>query len=452
MQLEPTLLAAIDRRLWKDLGFREPEPCVLPFLPMLCVAWSDGKLGPQEAERIRAHMGDLDDGPRAWLESRLSQPPGPYFRYQVAHLIAFLRSVWPQSGEGPDCWTDEARDWAEEIIEERGWFRRILGGLRAEDRTRKELLGLIDQGGILPTERIWALTRGIRADGEPQRVVAVVEEGEEFTQVMGISLVAPESGESLAVAAVVRIVRDEDLAEADVARVLARSRHLPEAERWIGLAELIFARGRPLTERQRAEILARAADQGPRLVEIPFAELAYLEDHLARDARWTSWVPGSLDELHVDREGVRRDEAPGTFAASRAEVQVMLRPTPVPGPAGLAFAVLAIEATGRSLHLATPMLTQEPATAEAIAWIARFLPATIDPFTQLVLDEVSGEWVAEVHSHAPSRSSRIAEPLPEGRALVVPPWIWYRACWSLGLRPDLGRRREKSRETNGTHA
>jgi hypothetical protein len=169
--------------------------------------------------------------------------------------------------------------------------------------------------------------------------------------------------------------------------------------------------------------------------------MAYLEDALAVDARWMSWLPGCVEELHIDRSDVLREQAPGTFESVRSRVHAAVDQQLVPGPEGLGFRVLAIQGENGALRLASPALTREPATSAAITWIARFLPDMCDPHRQLVLDEASHRWVAEVHSHIPVRFSGVSEPLPAGRALLVPPWVWFRAAGALGVRFFSGRRK-----------
>jgi hypothetical protein len=113
----------------------------------------------------------------------------------------------------------------------------------------------------------------------------------------------------------------------------------------------------------------------------------------------------------------------------------------VAGPPGLGFRILRIEAEGQSLRLASPVILHEPATRETIAWIARFLPSMCDPCNQLVLDEDGPRWVAEVHTQIPDRPASAPEPLLPGRALLVPPWVWFRAAGALGVRFFSGKRR-----------
>lgn len=437
-QRRTDIIAALDRRLWRDLGFADPEPKIIPFLPSLVVAWSDGKLGDAEGESVRERAEDLSPELKGWVEERLRHPPGPYFRCQVSHLLAFLRTVWPP--EEKDDWREEAQEWASELIQEAGWLRRLFGGLTAELRDLGELKRAMDQGGIVASERIWALARGAHAEGEPRRVSALLEDHDQAFHASGIVLEG--ESERIAVGSIHSIVRDDDLSTDLVAQKLRTSGHLHEPERWIVLAELVEARGRPISERQRTELKAKmvAASGGP-FEECGLAEMSYLEDALAVDARWMSWMPGRVEELRVDRSEICRPQAPGTFHAPRSKVHAAVDQQLVPGPDGLGFRVLSIQAEGASLRLASPALVREPATPEAIAWIARFLPDMCDPHCQLVLDESTRRWVAEVHSHIPTRCSAVAEPLPPGRALLVPPWVWFRAAGALGVRFFSGRRK-----------
>lgn len=441
-QRRSDLLAAIDRRLWRDLGFADPEPAVLPFLPMLVVAWADNALGTSEGEAIRDRARQLPPHLQDWINDRLAWPPGPYFRYQVAHLLTFMLCVWQgQSGEDHRKWAKDAQDWADDLIQEAGWLRRLFGGVNAERRDLEALKRCMEEGEILATDRIWALARGAHAEGLPRRAVTVRPDQDQAGQAVGIVLEG-DGGERVAVGTYLVIVRDDDIDVARVEALLARSRHLRENERWILLAEEVNARGRPLSRRQADELRAGLEGElGGDFAEIGFSELAYLEDALAVDARWCSWVPGMVEALHIDRDTVERTQAPGTFRADRADVVASVVQQPVPGPPGLGFRVLTIESHGQTLRLASPVILQEPATREATAWIARFLPEMCDPHTQLVLDEDGGRWVACVHSQMPDRPTPAPEPLLPGRALLVPPWVWFRAAGALGVRFFAGRRK-----------
>ncbi len=435
------LLAAIDRRLWRDLGFADPEPEILPFLPMLVVAWADGAVGDDEADTIRERAAPLSPTVRAWLDDRLRFPPGPYFRYQVAHLMSFMVCVWHREERGKaKNWAEAGQEWADDLIQEAGWLRRFFGGLTAEIRDLEALRRVMDEGHIPTSDRLWALARGAHAEAEPHRAVAVLVENDQVAQAVGILLQKPD--ERHALGSFVTIVRDDDLDEERVRTLLARSQHLRENERWILLAQEVNARGRALTRRQIEELRASfTAAIGGRFEECEFAELAYLEDALAVDARWMSWVPGRIEELRIDRESVVRTQAPGTFNVARGKVHANVAQQLVAGPPGLGFRVLNIEGEGQSLRLASPVILQEPATKETVAWIARFLPEMCDPHTQLVLDEEGPRWVAEVHPQLPSRPASTPEPLLPGRSLLVPPWVWFRAAGALGVRFFAGKRK-----------
>ena len=440
-QRRSDLLAAIDRRLWRDLGFADPEPAILPFLPMLVVAWADGAVGAGEAEKVRDHAESLPKHLKDWVEDRLRYPPGPYFRYQVSHLMSFLVCVWHREEQGTNrAWAECGQEWADDLIQGAGWLRRLFGGLQAEIRDLEALRKVVEEGNIPTSDRIWGLTRGTHAEGEPVRAVAVLPDAEQIVQARGVRLEV--DGERHALGTFTTLVREEDLDAGRVRDLLARTRHIREPERWIVLAQEVTGRGRPLTRRQTDELteLFEEAIGGPfELCE--YAELAYLEDALAVDARWMSWVPGKVEELSIDREEVRRTQAPGTFRCARAKVQAHVAQQLVSGPPGLGFRVLEIEGEGRSLRLASPVLVQEPAPPEAVQWIARFLPEMCDPHIQLVLDEEGPRWVAEVHAQLPTRPAATPEPLLPGRALLVPPWIWFRAAGALGVRFFAGKRK-----------
>ncbi len=440
-QRRSDLLAAIDRRLWRDLGFADPEPAILPFLPMLVVAWADGAVGESEAETVRERAADLPPQLREWIEDRLRFPPGPYFRYQVSHLLSFLECVWHREEAGKKHWAECGTEWADDLIHEAGWIRRLFGGLSAEIRDLEALRRVMDERHIPTSDRIWALARGAHAEAEPRRAVAVLADDDQIAQAIGIVLEGAE--ERHALGTTITIVRDDDLDEDRVRALLARSQHLREPERWIRLALEVNARGRAPTKRQSDDLRALFGKSvGGTFEECEYAELAYLEDALAVDARWMSWVPGRIEELRIDREQVVRTQAPGTFAAPRARVQAHVAQQLVAGPPGLGFRVLHVEGEGgASLRLASPVILQEPATRETVSWIARFLPEMCDPHTQLVLDEEGPRWVAEVHPHLPSKPASTPEPLLPGRSLLVPPWVWFRAAGALGVRFFAGKRK-----------
>jgi hypothetical protein len=424
------ILGAIDRRLWRDLGLDDPEPAILPFLPMIVVAWADGTLGSAEADRVRDRASKLPARLRKWVEARLSLPPGPYFRYQVQHLVAFMLCTWCQGGSRA-TWAEEGREWAAELIHEAGWFKRAFGRVAAEVRDLDELEEAVGEGRIFAGDRLWALSRGAGAEAEPRRVVATLPDDGQVHQALG--LVFEGEGERIAVASVQTLLRDEDLDARRVAALLNRSAHLGQSERWVYLAEELAGVVRPITTRQRGELseLLHAAAGGP-VEEVAPAEMAYLEDALAADARWVSWVAGAIEELRISHGEVVRHQVPGTFYAPRDLLSVAAHQEPVKGPPGLTFRVLAIEGGGQSLRLATPVLSKEPATKEAAQWIGRFLPSMCSPWTQLVLDVDGPRWIAEVLPEIATAPTTRLEPLLPGRALLVPPWTWARAAAALG--------------------
>lgn len=440
MHHRPSLLAAIDRRLWRDLGFADPEPEILRFLPMLVVAWADGRLGDGERERITERASALPEHLRSWILDRLKNPPGPYFRYQVAHLLTFLLSVWPASDKPEEDWAACGEQWADELIQEAGWLRRLFGAMSHERQTLDELRKVMEDHQILASDRIWALARGAHADFEPRHAALLREESDQALHALAITLDGP--GEPVAVGCVTTLVRDEDLSADRVEAILARTTHLRENERWILLGEEVVGRGRGPTPRQKAEVMAALTEKvGCPIEEASFAELAYLEDALAADARWMSWMPGLVEELRIDRDEVVRCQAPGTFLAERPAARAAVAQGLVGGPPGLGFRVLDVHGPGGELRLASPVILQDPCPADAVAWIARFLPAMCDPCTQLVLDHEGPRWVAEVHPTYPTRAITGSEPLLPGRSLLVPPWVWFRAAGALGVRFFAGRRR-----------
>ena len=113
-----------------------------------------------------------------------------------------------------------------------------------------------------------------------------------------IGVVLEGTDEHPALATQIVLVRDDDLDEDRVRARLANTLHLHEPERWIVLALEVNARGRAPTRRQAEDLHALFRQEvGGTFDACEFAELAYLEDALAVDARWMSWVPGRVEEL-----------------------------------------------------------------------------------------------------------------------------------------------------------
>ena len=436
----------MSRRLWRDLGFVEPQPAILPFLPSLVVAWADDAVGARENERILSHCARLPKELRTWVEERLAKPPGPYFRYQVLHLLAFLICAW--KNESGACgstadWAERGEAWARELLQAQGWMRRVFGGVSAEREELEALHDVLQAHDLMTTDRIWSLARGAHAEGQPRHVVVVHEDHDQHAY--GMAVVLEGADERIAVGCFGSIVPAEDLGEDEVRATLARTQHLHEAERWAAIAEILRARGRDLTSHQLLALRdALEAQLGCPFEEVEATELSYLEDALAADARWMSWIPGKVEELCIDRGRVFRGSAPGTFNATRDDVTANVAKSTLRGVGGVDFRLLEMSAGGRLLRLACPVITVEPPTPEGIALLARLLPAVCDPCQQLVLVEDEGggtHWVAEVHSALPNVPCATVEPLPPGRSLLVPPWVWHRAARALGLQFFSGRRK-----------
>lgn len=436
------LLAAIHRRLWRDLGFSEPQPALLPLLPSLLVGWADGQLGEREASRIRSHAEGLSEDLRRWLDKRLKLPPGPYFRYQVLHLLTFMVTTWRNTDAEGHPWVTDGEAWAQELIREQGWVRRLLGRVTAEREELEALHDALHEHEIFACDRIWALARGTHAEGEPQHAAIVHEDHGQHA--CAHAVVLDGADERVAVGTFGVLVDDEEIGREVIARTLELTRHLHEVERWAAIGELLQSRGRPLTSRQVHELRTAMEERiGCPFEEVDATELGYLEDALASDARWMSWVPGKLAELVITRQRVYRASAPGTFDAPREDIDAHVAQTNLQGPPGLAFRTLVIESGEQTLRLSAPVITAEPLSEEALDWLARLLPATCDPRQQLLLDEGGDaglHWVADVHSSMPDTPSSAREPLPAGRSLLVPPWIWFRAANALGQRYFSGRR------------
>lgn len=408
---------------------------------MLVVAWSDGQLGSAEGDAIRDHARELPRELRAWIDERLKFPPGPYFRYQVAHLLSFLACTWSRNENHAeaDC-LDLGEEWAEEVVAAAPWFRRLFGGLENEKRNLAAMREAMHDHSIPATDRIWALARGAHADADPERAVVVVPDHDQANQALAIVLDSEE--ERVAVGTYLALTRDDDLDARRVSQLLADSRHLREPERWILLAEEVNRAGRPLTPRQKDQLrLEMEQKVGGSFEECDFTELAYLEDALAVDARWMSWIAGRSEELAVHRDEVLRNQAPGTFSAPRAEVEAEVAQKLVAGPPGLAFRILTLRHGDSTLRLASPVITQDPPTGEAVQWISRFLPSMCDPYTQLILDEDGPRWIAEVWGELSDGAPTAHEPLLPGRALLVPPWVWFRAADAMGVRFFAARRK-----------
>jgi hypothetical protein len=427
--------------LWRDLGLSDPEPSLLRFMPMLVVAWSDGQVGVAEGNLIRDRARSLPELPREWVHQRLKVPPGPYFRCQVSHLLAFMANTWNgRDRDGCADWSETGERWARELIADQGLFRRMFGGLERERADLSTLNEAMHDHGIFVSDRIWSLARGAHAEADPVRIAFCQRETDQYNQVLGLSFTG--EGEHLAVGTMTTLARDEDLNARRVGELLAQSAHLREGERWVLLGEEFVNSGRPLTQLQRTELQkGMEARCGCSFEEVSFAELSYLEDALAVDARWMSWVAGKVEELRIDHTEVVRQQMPGTFHAPRNKVKAQLMQTVVPGPKGLGFRVLELTHGDDVLRLASPVLLVEPPPKEAVDWISRFLPAMCDPWTQLALDLDGPRWIAEVLPDMASLPSTRREALLPGRALLVPPWVWFRAADSLGVRFFAGRRK-----------
>lgn len=408
---------------------------------MLVVAWADGKLSEGEGDTIRDHARTCPKEVRDWIEAHLRVPPGPYFRYQVAHLLSFLACTWARNENHAEAeCLATGQEWAEEVVANLPWTRRFFGGTDAERRDLDAMRRALRDHTIPATDRIWAMARGAHADADPTRAVVVHTEHDQDNQVLAVVLDTGE--ERVAVGCFLALTRDEDLDSRRVADLLARSRELREPERWALLAQEVYRAGRPLTPHQknllREELVGRI---GGDFEECDYTELAYLEDALAVDARWMSWVAGRSEEFAVHRDEVLRKQAPGTFSAEREDVEASVAQKLVAGPPGLAFRILTVKAGDDEVRLASPVVTQDPATPEAVQWIARFLPSMCDPYTQLILDEDGPRWIAEVWGELTDGEAKVREPLLPGRSLLVPPWVWFRAADALGVRFFAARRR-----------
>ena len=246
-------LAAIDRHLWRDLGFADPEPQILRFLPMLVVAWADGRLSDGERDLIRDRARGLEPRLRKWLDERLQFPPGPYFRYQVTHLLTFMLTVWAPPEGSEATWAEMGTDWASELIQEGGWLRRLFGGVAAEARDLTAIRNAMHEGQIPVPDQIWALARGAHAEGTPRRAVAILPDHKQDHQALGV-VIETEDETRLAVGAYLTLTRDEDLDPDRVEQILLSTRHLRDVERWVMLTEEVHAGARPITARQKEEL------------------------------------------------------------------------------------------------------------------------------------------------------------------------------------------------------
>jgi hypothetical protein len=442
-------LAAIHRRLWRDLGFAEPEPAVLPLLPSLLVGWADGRLGERERARIEAHAGGMPEALAGWLHERLDHPPGPYFRYQVLHLLTFMVTAWRATDADGHKWALEGEAWAEEILREQGWLRRLLGRASAEREELEALHDALHDHEIFACDRIWALARGAHAEGEPVHTSLFDDDGAHARAV-----VLQCADARIAVAAfagpAVPVVDTAALAE-----VLARTSHLHETERWAAVAGLLE---RPASARATEALRARLEQAlGFDVEEVDGAELRYLEDALAADARWMEWRRGPVEELLVTRERVVRRVGPGHFDGERGEVEGDVGQQLVSMLPGLAFRTLTLRAPSARVHtpevdvteratgdvpegeeqvlrLATPVLTTTPVSGETLAWLARALPVMMDPARPLVLDASRGT----------DRVGTADDTLSSDEFLIVEPWVWSRAACAMGAWFFTGRRKTRS--------
>lgn len=115
------------------------DPQILPFLPMLYVAWADGDLDPEEIGAIRGDLGDCAQCLDAWLD-----PDEPPTEHELGRMLSLLKEA-ASHGE-----TSEKLD----LI---GLGRRLAQAHREDDRPVSQaesdaLQRIADQLGIAGTE------------------------------------------------------------------------------------------------------------------------------------------------------------------------------------------------------------------------------------------------------------------------------------------------------------
>lgn len=115
------------------------DPQLLPFLPMLYVAWADGELDADEIRAIRDDLGDCTDCLDSWLD-----PERPPTERELGRMLRILRSA---AGTGQTA----------QKLDLVGLGRRLAEAHREDDRPVSQAEGealqhLADQLGIAGTE------------------------------------------------------------------------------------------------------------------------------------------------------------------------------------------------------------------------------------------------------------------------------------------------------------
>ena len=444
---------AVIERLCKEIGIPPDAQAAIPMLPAVLLAWSDGHVDDKEVLAItqRAEATGLPDSVLASVYPLLEKHPGPYFQHRALHLLNAMSERVP--AEERDRWAHDLEDSAESVAQAGGVFAKLFGlhPREKEDLTRlaaalerehpAEIDEWLDRLVTVSALRVAGLP-ALAAEGATVQKTVHCEMGHDGPiQALAVHVEVP-GWEPLVVACIETFATGTELTPDEVAQILAHTAHRPRIERWVALRQAIATVSRPLGAEERTHLLGMLKKEtGSHVHEATLPELADLEDQLARGVGWMTWLAGKVPELRIDRDRVRRTLAPGTADLPRKGLAASLVRTEKRPVEGLRFPVLEIRgADGASLRLTTPEIATDPPSLAARTWIGRFLPVLRDPRSVVLLDdgEDRPHWTIEMHSGMidcePAKPAH--EPLPPGRALVMPPWAWLRACWALGVDPE----------------
>jgi hypothetical protein len=264
---------------------------------------------------------------------------------------------------------------------------------------------------------------------------------EEFHELRVLDFPGGRGHAAVAVSCLEQFHFGADLEEAALRAALVDLSHRPEIERWVSLQLEISAMAHhpspPTVERLLDQVRARV---GERLEMVGLAEMAELEDDLARHHGWAAGLRGNLHQIRVDRDAVSRVLPPGSFRCSRAQLEpIELIRRPVPAVPGLTFRIMRLaRPDGEVLALATPACSAAP-TDDFVKWLAHFLPLIHDPLQTALFDYGTVRdpvWLMELRSGFPEKPEELQpQGLPRDRAVILTPWLWLRVAWALGVDP-----------------
>jgi len=445
-------------QIWTSLGCPGGDLTLLKFLSMIVVVWADGSVQTAELEAIRKALLKEKVGKRfrEILDPFLENPPGPYIEHRVINLIRLIHAQM-QPGQAVTFAGDLAA--AAESVD-RQTFRLIQKLFDPDDQTAERIVRLRQSLAEQIRPDVQSLQRRVFAGRSPgprsgrsdaaespgtlsPTVRCSMHEMEgSFFQLRVLDFHEKKRQPSVALACVESFQTGADLDEDEVRTALSKLTHRPEIERWVHLYLKVMELSRTPNPLITQKLIDTISPEIARPIQvIGPAEMADLEDLLARSHGWVEAVEGTMSQIRVDADGVTRRVAPGAFRCSWKELcppELFLRP--VPSVAGLTFRVLRLSSVPgqpkSELALATPMASPDP-TPEYVRWLTHFLPLMCHPLSTLLFDYASSDepsWFMELRSGFPENPESLpASVLPSGRALIVPPWFWLRLSWALGM-------------------